>query len=121
MIALRRSLALSLAAAAALWTSSAPAANAPAGGGDTCLMFAARNISNPGANLYLYYTFSTKNVDLKKGDVLGYDLYLAKSTPSPAGGIDFDTGNGRDLRDSKAQDQDKLLAHPGTDLPKAVG
>src|SRR4051812_18395747 len=121
MPALRRSLVLSLAAAAALWTSSSPAANAPAGGGDTSLMFAARNISNPGANLYLYYTFSTQGVDFKKGDTLDYDLYLAKSNPSTAGGIDVDTVGNVSLRDTKTEDQNHLLAHPGTELPKASG
>src|SRR3954452_3409738 len=101
MTVLRRSLILSLAAAAVLWTSHSPAANTPAaaGGADTCLMFAARNISNPGANLYLYYTFSTKGVAFKKGDTLDYDLYLAKSNPSTAGGIDVDPAGNVSLRD----------------------
>lgn len=100
------------------------AAEAPvgaAGGGDTCLMFAARNISKPGANFYLYYTFSTKGVEIRKGDVLEYDLYVAKSNPSAAGGIDFDTDNGANLRDSHSEDQNRVAAHPNTAVTQASG
>jgi alpha-mannosidase len=89
----------------------------PAG---TCLMFVARNISNPGPNFFLYYAFSGKRVDFRKGDVLEYDIYLAKSNPVPCGGIDIDTLSDS-LRDLGVTDQNQLSAHPATNLPAAVG
>jgi alpha-mannosidase len=83
-------------------------------------MFVTRNISNPGPNFFLYYAFAGRRVDIRNGDVLAYDIYLAKSNPEPCGGIDFDTLSGN-LRDSGATDQNGLSAHPNTDLPQAVG
>jgi alpha-mannosidase len=87
---------------------------------DTCLMFVARNISNPGPNFFLYYAFSGKRVDFRKGDVLEYDIYLSKSNPLPCGGIDVETLSDS-LRDSQVTDQNGLSAHPNTNLPQAMG
>lgn len=106
-------LALTLAALLAVPTLS----RAQSAANDTCLMFAARNISNPGANFYLYYTFSTQKIPLQKGDQLSYDLYAAKSNPSPAAGLDIDTDRGN-LRDSNTNDTDNRSAHPNTALPQ---
>ena len=61
---------------------------------DTCLMFVTRNISNPGPNYFLYYAFSNRRVDIRKGDLLEYDIYLGKSNPEPCGGIDIETLEG---------------------------
>ncbi|HZZ44182.1 MAG TPA: glycoside hydrolase family 38 C-terminal domain-containing protein [Tepidisphaeraceae bacterium] len=109
---------VSLAAAAALCSTYAKGADASA---DTCLMFAARNISNPGPNFYLYYTFSNQGLDIKKGDVLEYDIYLSPTNPMAGGGIDFDTTGNVSLRDTQSEDQNHLRAHPNTSLPQATG
>lgn len=87
---------------------------------DTCLLFVARNISSSGPNYFLYYTFSNKRVDIRKGDVLKYDIYLSKSNPEPCGGIDIETLE-VNLRDSGATDQNNLSAHPNTSLEPAIG
>ena len=76
-------------------------------------MFVTRNISNPGPNFYLYYTFSVKRVDFRKrGCAREYDIYLAKFNPVPCGGIDITTLSDT-LRDTQVTDQNQLQeAHP---------
>ena len=99
-------------------TSAAPK-DEPAQTGN-CLMFVTHNIANPGANFFLYESIGGKRVMFRKGDVLAYDIYLAKSNPEPCGGIDVETLS-NSLRDSNAADQNGLSAHPHTSLPQAVG
>lgn len=90
----------------------------PAG---TCLLFAGTNISDGSANFFIYSAFSDKRIDLRKGDVLEYEVYLSPANPIAGGGIDFDT-DGANLRDSGAVDQNNLRAHADAKLDQhAVG
>src|SRR4051794_5944458 len=88
---------------------------------DNCLMFAAANLAKGAGNFYVYCTFAHKRVELHKGDVLEYDIYLSDKNPIPGGGIDFETDRGQSLRDSKAVDQNQLRAHGDAKLKAAVG
>src|SRR3954454_23993163 len=86
----------------------------------SCLMFVARNLARGGGNFYIYQTFSREKLDLKKGDVLEYDIYLAQANPEPVGGIDLDTEKAN-LRDTGAVDQAGVRAHGNSALTAAVG
>lgn len=97
------------------------AARAQAAPEDTCLMFAARNISNGGGNLYIYYVFSEQPVKIEAGDVLEYEVFLVPQQPSPVGGIEINFTDGANLRDSGAKDQEGIGTHGGNALPAAVG
>jgi alpha-mannosidase len=88
---------------------------------DTCLMFAASNISDGQANFHVYCALADKRIDIRPADVLEYDLYLHRSNPAAGGGIDIDTDRAN-LRDSGARDQNGQRAHADENLePHASG
>src|SRR4051812_32451440 len=65
---------------------------------NTCLLFAARNISTGNANFFFYCTFSKSSVAIAKGDLFEYDIFLPAGNPEAVGGIDFDFEDGGNLR-----------------------
>lgn len=95
--------------------------NAPRHDDDTCLMLLARNLSNPGGNYFAYYTVASREITIKAGDKFIYDVFLYTNNPSPKGGLDIICSDGTPLRDSGAQDTEKLTAHGDAMLHNAVG
>jgi alpha-mannosidase len=86
-------------------------------------MFTAHNISRGMGNFYLYETFSTKNIEIHRGDVLVYDIFSHGKNPHGAAGIDviWANDNIKPLRDLELRDQGGELVHPATDLKPAAG
>ena len=87
---------------------------------NTCLLFAARNISTGNANFFFYCTFSKQTVAIAKGDLFEYDIFLPAGNPEAVGGVDFDFEDGGNFRDTRLPDQKKLECHPGMEIKPAV-
>src|SRR5262245_33511745 len=78
---------------------------------DTCLLLAARNLSSGGGNFHLFYVLSEKPVEIRAGDKLRYDVFLAPTVPVAKGGIDVLFSDNTSLRDSGAKDTEGFSAH----------
>ena len=50
--------------------------------GQTCLMFAARNLAKGDGNFYIYCSFSDQKLKIEPGDALEYDVYVYKDNPA---------------------------------------
>ncbi|MGI8905399.1 MAG: alpha-mannosidase [Candidatus Sumerlaeaceae bacterium] len=55
---------------------------------DTCLLFAAKNVSKGGGNFFLHASFTMRNVTFTAGDVLEYDMFIDPANPEPTGSLD---------------------------------
>jgi hypothetical protein len=68
-------------------------------------------------NNYIYYKiWQGTSITINNGDNFVYTLWISSTSPMCTGGMDFVCTDGTTLRDSVAQDQEGLSAHPKTDL-----
>jgi len=89
---------------------------------DSSLVLIGENIALSREEGYLYQQFSDEKIVILKGDALEYDIFIAKSSPSPRCGVDVEFDKRESLRDHKEiKDQNDLMVHADALLTPAVG
>jgi len=89
---------------------------------DSCLVLIGENIALSREEGYLYQEFSDEKILIKQGDALEYDIFIAKSSPSPRCGLDVEFEKRESLRDHKElKDQNDLMVHADAILAPASG
>jgi alpha-mannosidase len=88
---------------------------------DTCLALVATRMETDWSSSYVYQQFSDKEITIKQGDTLEYDLFISPDCPNSKGGINILFENRKDLQSVEAlKDQEDLGTHWGVPLIPAV-
>jgi alpha-mannosidase len=88
---------------------------------DTALLFVSKCIGKGQGNFHLYHRISDRELEIREGDRLKYEIFLTSGQPELKGGVDIQFRDGSSLRDSEARDSAGLRAHGDSVLENAKG